>query len=115
MLSASPGKKIGRRREGRNKHFHDIMIDGGPSIQNQKPLGNNSPNRNLDHFRFLQGKQVEGGMYSDFGEAIEVLILTLKGLSLQSWRHFTLFSLLLKRKENKSRNPERASSGLHMN
>ena len=111
MLSASPEKKIGRRREGRNKHFHNIMIDGGQS----KPFRNNSPNRNLDHFRLLQGKQMGGGTYSDFGEAIKVLILILKGSSLESWRHFTLFSVMLRRKDDKSRHTNRASSDLHMN
>lgn len=59
MLSAPPEKKTGRRREGRNKHFHSIMTDGGPSIQHQKPLGNNSPDKNLDYFRLMQKKQVE--------------------------------------------------------
>lgn len=42
--------------EGRNKHFHNIVPDGGRSVQNQKPLRNNSPNGNLDHFRLLQGE-----------------------------------------------------------
>lgn len=41
--------------------------------------------------------------------------IDLKVPSLESWRHFTLFSLMLKRKEGKSRNPDRVSSGLHMN
>lgn len=57
MLSVSPEKNTGKRREGRNKHFHSIVIDRVPRTQNQKPPRNNSPDRNLDHFRLLLMRQ----------------------------------------------------------
>lgn len=57
MPSVSPEKNTGKRRAGKNKCFHNIMIDRVPRTQNQKPPRNDSADRNLDHLRLLLMRQ----------------------------------------------------------
>lgn len=56
LLSASPENKIGSSAD-RNEHFHDIMTDGEPNIQHQKPLSNNHQTGILIISNFCKGSR----------------------------------------------------------
>lgn len=107
LLSASP--ENGRRSADRNKHFHYIMTDGGPRIQHQKPLSNNHQTGILIISVFCEGSRNVIWLWRDNKNTDSDLEMFISGKT-EAFHIIFCHAGEKRRKDDKSRNPKRASS-----